>query len=993
MMPYNVRNAGGGSVGGILRRTGQVSGSGSVSGSSSGSTILSNGSGSAGGAPGIGGSSSSNLDLNHRQTPLELLVFGYACKIFRDDEKAREMDHGKQLIPWMGDVNLKIDRYDVRGALCELGPHEAPPGGYGNRLEYLSAEEQRAEQLCEEERYLFLYNNEEELRQEEDLKRLQQETSGGNYSQVGFQYDGQSAAALSGSSTAPSQLSPTSEDSELPFVLPYTLMMAPPLGMQLPDTMKQHAIIEKTARFIATQGAQMEILIKAKQANNNQFDFLTQGGHLQPYYRHLLAAIKAAKFPPAPETPLDQQNPDQESQSTDNLHSEDGGADGRRNANQVVITVPTIKYKPSANCAYTQLISKIKGVPLQAVLLEDESSNPEGNSQHSGDTASPTPSCRSEGHNSQGGGEFTPVLLQYNGSTFTHEEEATEQTREQQQPDANGGKPPQVELLKNTSALALAQNYSSESEEEEEEEEQPVQPEKELKPEPVLTFPVPAESLRHIIDKTATYVIKNGRQFEETLRTKSVERFSFLLPANEFYAYYLYKVTGDVDAASKEEKTRKAAAVAAALMSKKGLSFGGAAAAAAGHNLDKAPVSFSIRARDEHGPLHPTLPQEASDEEASSIAGQLGAEQVRPGMPDSVQRAIKQVETQLLARTAGQKAGGSSISSSSSPQKEQRQAEERVKDKLAQIAREKLNGMISREKQLQLERKRKAMAFLNQIKGECATVGSAVPGAAPNPPEPAAGASQSTAGDSDNESNESVRSIPITYFGPEDDDDEQHQKPEVRLDGEKQEVEEEEEDDDDEDGDGDLEKYNLLNDDSTNTFTSKPVLPPAAPPPPAPTPAAVLLSDDDDVQLVATISSSRTSSSRHRKTQRRSRSRSRNERSSASSASSRESSHRRRQKSSTTKPSSSLSILARKSQQHHQQLQPMQRRKSPKKRRRSMSRSRSRSMRRSRSRSISRTSRRSRSHSRDRQQQRRHTPPTKKSHKRHKRRRRSSSPR
>lgn len=47
-----------------------------------------------------------------------------------------------------------------------------------------------------------------------------------------------------------------------------------------------------------------------------------------------------------------------------------------------------------------------------------------------------------------------------------------------------------------------------------------------------------------------------------------------------------------------------------------------------------------------------------------------------------------------------------------------REAEERVKDKLAQIAREKLNGMISREKQLQLERKRKALAFLNQIKGE-----------------------------------------------------------------------------------------------------------------------------------------------------------------------------------------------------------------------------------------------------------------------------------
>ena len=47
-------------------------------------------------------------------------------------------------------------------------------------------------------------------------------------------------------------------------------------------------------------------------------------------------------------------------------------------------------------------------------------------------------------------------------------------------------------------------------------------------------------------------------------------------------------------------------------------------------------------------------------------------------------------------------------------------AEEKVKDKLAQIAREKLGGLISKEKQLQLERKRKVMAFLNQIKGRFA---------------------------------------------------------------------------------------------------------------------------------------------------------------------------------------------------------------------------------------------------------------------------------
>jgi hypothetical protein len=40
----------------------------------------------------------------------DLFVFGYACKIFRDDQKALEMDQGKHLIPWMGDETLKIDR-------------------------------------------------------------------------------------------------------------------------------------------------------------------------------------------------------------------------------------------------------------------------------------------------------------------------------------------------------------------------------------------------------------------------------------------------------------------------------------------------------------------------------------------------------------------------------------------------------------------------------------------------------------------------------------------------------------------------------------------------------------------------------------------------------------------------------------------------------------------------------------------------------------------
>lgn len=61
--------------------------------------------------------------------------------------------------------------------------------------------------------------------------------------------------------------------------------------------MKEHAIIEKTAKFIASQDSQMEILLRAKQAGNPQFDFLSPGGRLYRYYRHVLMAIKTNQYP------------------------------------------------------------------------------------------------------------------------------------------------------------------------------------------------------------------------------------------------------------------------------------------------------------------------------------------------------------------------------------------------------------------------------------------------------------------------------------------------------------------------------------------------------------------------------------------------------------------------------------------------------------------------------------------------------------------------
>ena len=66
-----------------------------------------------------------------------------------------------------------------------------------------------------------------------------------------------------------------------------------------PKTEKMHAIIERTAAFIAEHGVQMEIMMKAKQKDNTQFSFLNYEDELNAYYKHVLHAIKHAKYTPA----------------------------------------------------------------------------------------------------------------------------------------------------------------------------------------------------------------------------------------------------------------------------------------------------------------------------------------------------------------------------------------------------------------------------------------------------------------------------------------------------------------------------------------------------------------------------------------------------------------------------------------------------------------------------------------------------------------------
>jgi hypothetical protein len=47
---------------------------------------------------------------NKNEDLKDLYVFGYQCKLFRDDERAQFIDQGKHLIPWMDNDKLLIDR-------------------------------------------------------------------------------------------------------------------------------------------------------------------------------------------------------------------------------------------------------------------------------------------------------------------------------------------------------------------------------------------------------------------------------------------------------------------------------------------------------------------------------------------------------------------------------------------------------------------------------------------------------------------------------------------------------------------------------------------------------------------------------------------------------------------------------------------------------------------------------------------------------------------
>lgn len=141
-----------------------------------------------------------------------------------------------------------------------------------------------------------------------------------------------------------------------------------------PSTMKDHNLIVKTASFISSNGAQMEIVIKAKQSRNRSFDFLDFDSTLNPYYRFVLSVIKSGKFVP--------DAPEEVSENSDESDSDDGNYlhPSLLGGGKTATALPLFPRSTNeTETAYSQLVQSLKGKIAVSSSDEDTPSTIETN--------------------------------------------------------------------------------------------------------------------------------------------------------------------------------------------------------------------------------------------------------------------------------------------------------------------------------------------------------------------------------------------------------------------------------------------------------------------------------------------------------------------------------------------------------------------------------------------------------------------------------------
>ncbi|KAI7795632.1 splicing factor [Triplophysa rosa] len=578
---------------------------------------------------------------------------------------------------------------------------------------------------------------EEEARQEEEYKRLSEALADeGTYNAVAFRYSADyydpSQPTEEDEASKGTDQEPQEEEIEEPFVAPPGLVI--PSDVELPATTKTHAIIERTANFVCKQGAQFEIVLKAKQARNSQFDFLRFDHYLNPYYKHILKAMKEGRYTPVSESKQDQQQ--QESKSDDSDYDDDGDGSylhpslfaSKKSSRLEEIIMPLQVIDPDHPLAV--LVRKAQqernGAAVMATKTVEElqSSTVATQAEY---TSDPNVAAMYYGYCMLPDGTYclAPPPPGIDASVYY----TSMSTSTMPIPSVSSPPPPPgtVPFLDPAAAIPSAPatvpvtvtapaslSHSAPAD----------LPTSSSRPQqttiappataaaPVAAIIPPPPDIQPVIDKLAEYVARNGVKFETSVRAKNDPRFDFLQSWHQYNSYYEFKKHY--------------------FMQKEGLSvqegslvYSGGVDSASDCSSDKqlndgmlikasfAPICFAIKSKE-----NDMLPLEKnrvrldddSDEDGIKGEGQEGAE-LMMGLVEAT-RDLPQPVFEEKKPTLSQE------------ELEAKQAKQKLEDRLSAAAREKLAqaSKESKERQLQAERKRKAALFLQTLRGPEAEV-------------------------------------------------------------------------------------------------------------------------------------------------------------------------------------------------------------------------------------------------------------------------------
>ncbi|XP_047285284.1 splicing factor, suppressor of white-apricot homolog isoform X6 [Homo sapiens] len=492
------------------------------------------------------------------------------------------------------------------------------------------------------------------MKREEEYKRLSEALAeDGSYNAVGFTYGSdyydpsEPTEEEEPSKQREKNEAENLEENEEPFVAPLGLSV--PSDVELPPTAKMHAIIERTASFVCRQGAQFEIMLKAKQARNSQFDFLRFDHYLNPYYKFIQKAMKEGRY-----TVLAENKSDEKKKSGVSSDNEDD--DDEEDGNYLH---PSLFASKKCN-RLEELMKPLKVVdpdhPLAALVRKAQA-----------DSSTPTP------HNADGA-PVQPSQVEYTADSTV----AAMYYSYYMLPDGTyclAPPPPGIDVTTYYSTLPAGVTVSNSpgvtTTAPPPPGTTPLPPPTTAETSsgatstttttsalaPVAAIIPPPPDVQPVIDKLAEYVARNGLKFETSVRAKNDQRFEFLQPWHQYNAYYEFKKQFFLQ----KEGGDSMQAVSAP---------------------EEAPTDSA-----------PEKPSDAGEDGAPEDAAEVGAR----------------------AGSGGKKEASSS---KTVPDGKLVKAKQKLEDRLAAAAREKLAqaSKESKEKQLQAERKRKAALFLQTLK-------------------------------------------------------------------------------------------------------------------------------------------------------------------------------------------------------------------------------------------------------------------------------------